>query len=50
MNSKQYNEVDESLVEFIKRVAENKKASPEEIAALPEIAKVLCEMTAMHAT
>lgn len=30
------------LVEFVHRVALDKNASPAEIAALPEIAKVLC--------
>ena len=30
------------LVEFVHRVALDKNAAPAEIAALPEIAKVLC--------
>jgi len=33
--------VEKDLVEFIHRVATDKKASPAEIAVLPEIARVL---------
>ena len=33
--------VTEDLVRFVHRVTEDKKATPAEIAALPEIAKVL---------
>lgn len=35
--------VAEDLVKFVHRVATDKKATPEEIAVLPEIVKVLCE-------
>ncbi len=34
--------VTEDLVEFVHRVALDKNATPAEIAALPEVAKVLC--------
>lgn len=33
----------DDLAQFIHRVATNEKATPAEIAALPEVAKVLCE-------
>lgn len=34
--------VAKDLVEFVHRVALDKNATPAEIAALPEVAKVLC--------
>ncbi len=36
-------EITEDLVAFVHRVATNEKATPAEIAALPEVAKVLLE-------
>lgn len=39
----QRKQVAEDLTEFVHRVARDKNASPAEIAALPEVAKVLCK-------
>lgn len=49
MDKSQIKEVENCLITVIKRVANNEKASPAEIAALPEIVRVLCEMTSMEA-
>lgn len=45
MNKKQKEEVIESLVKFVKQVSDDKEASPAAIAILPEIAKVLFDVT-----
>lgn len=39
--SEQLKTVTKDLVEFVHRVAANEKATPAEIAALPEIVKIL---------
>ena len=39
----------DDLAQFIHRVATNEKATPAEIAALPEVAKVLCENMQLRA-
>lgn len=49
MEKKQYNEIVESLVLFIKRVSSGRNASPAEVAALPEIVKVLFDITTLQA-
>lgn len=46
LNQEQFDLMAQSLVLFVLRVAADKNASPAEIAALPEIAKVLCRMSA----
>ena len=46
LNQEQFDLMAQSLVSFVLRVAADKNASPAEIAALPEIAKVLCRMSA----
>ena len=38
------NELVDALIKFVKRVAEDENASPAEIAALPEIARVLLDV------
>lgn len=43
MNIEQYEEIIKSLARFVTRVAEDEKATPAEIAALPEVARVLFE-------
>lgn len=43
-NSEQVKQISEDLTAFIHRVSLNEKASPAEIAVLPEIAKCLCEV------
>lgn len=48
MSSEQQKEVLEVLVEFVKRVASDKKASPAEIATLPEIARLLVETISLN--
>lgn len=41
IDKQQKKEVTDNLVEFVKRVSGDKKASPAELAALPEIARLL---------
>ena len=50
MNSEQQKEVAQCLVDFVKRVASDKKATPEEVAALPEIARLLFDTISLNAT
>lgn len=50
MNKKQYDEAIESLIAFVKRVSSDKDATPAEVAALPEIAKLLVDITSSSAT
>lgn len=49
MNDQQIKEVTDCLVTFVKRVANEKEASPAEIATLPEIVRVLCSMASFSA-
>lgn len=44
MNQEQRKEVIEDLVKFVKRVSQDKNATPAELAALPEIAKLLLDV------
>lgn len=46
LDQEQFDSVTEKLVSFVCRVAADKEASPAEIQALPEIAKVLCGLSA----
>lgn len=41
ISGEQFEEVVNDLISFVHRVSRDKKATPAEIAALPEIAKVL---------
>ena len=41
LNQEQRKSIEDSLVDFVVRIATNKMASPEELAALPEIAKLV---------
>ena len=43
MNRDQRNEILESLMAFVKRISADVNASPAEVAALPEIARLLNE-------
>lgn len=47
LNQEQFDLMAQNLVSFVCRVAADKNASPAEIAVLPEIAKVLCGMSAV---
>lgn len=46
LNQEQFDLMAQDLVTFVRRVAADKNASPAELAALPEIVKVLCGMCA----
>lgn len=50
MNKTQEKEVIQCLVDFVKRVANDENASPEEITALPEIARLLFDTISLNAT
>lgn len=41
MDKKKREEVLDSLIRFVERVSDDKSASPAELAALPEVSKVL---------
>ena len=44
LNQEQFDLMAQNLVSFVCRVAADKNASPAEIEALPEVAKILCGM------
>lgn len=50
MNLEQREKLLKSLLEFVVRVSSNENASPAEIAALPEIARLLCDASSLFAT
>lgn len=50
MEKEQQKRIIESLVEFVERTSKDKEAPPEALIALPEVARLLFDMTHLNAT